>query len=247
MSAHPPLTPSVALLDWRDIPYFAGVDAAGLARLETAAHRHSFAAGATIFVEGAACAGFHIIADGLVRLYRANSEGRLHTLSLLRPPSTFNEVAAVDGSPNPFNAVAVTAATVCVISHYALIELMATDRALLNATVRALARLNREYLDRLEDMTFRTIPSRLAKLFLHDATYGDQICEAPSQLTQEEMAAILGTTREVVGRALRNLLNAGLLRKQGRYFAIVDRAGLETLAETNELPPSLRSCDLKTP
>lgn len=223
-------------LNWRDIPYFAGVEAHGLARLQAAAHLHSYAAGGNIFAEGARCAGFHIIADGLVRLYRVNAEGRLHTLSLLRAPSTFNEVAAVDGSANPFNAVAVTAASVYVISHSALIELMATDRDLLNATVRALARLNREYLERLEDMTFRTIPSRLAKLFLHDATYGDQICETPSRLTQEEMAAILGSTREVVGRALRNLLNAGLLRKQGRYFTIVDRDGLQTLAETNELP-----------
>ena len=240
------LSPSVAppvTLDWRDIPYFEGLAVAGLARVEAAAHRRSFAAGELIFAEDARCAGFHIIADGLVRLYRMNAEGRLHTLSLLRAPFTFNEVAAVDGSTNPFHAVAVTAATVYVISHTALIDLMATDRALLNASVRALARLNREYLERLEDMTFRTIPSRLAKLFLHDATYGEQICEAPSQLTQEEMAAILGTTREVVGRALRNLLNAGLLRKQGRYFVIVDRAGLEMLAETNELPPSLRNCE----
>jgi CRP/FNR family transcriptional regulator len=237
----PPIAPSAAL-DWHAIPYFAGVDQAGLARLEAAAHRHQFAAGENIFVEGARCAGFHLIADGLVRLYRVNPEGRLHTLSLLRAPSTFNEVAAVDGSVNPFNAVAVTAATIYVISHTALLERMASDRALLNATVRALARLNREYLERLEDMTFRTIPSRLAKLFLHDATYGDQICEAPSKLTQEEMAAILGTTREVVGRALRNLMNVGLLRKQGRYFAIVDRAGLQTLAETNELPAPDLTC-----
>ena len=236
-----------AVLDWREIPYFAGVEASGLARLQAAAHRHTFNAGENIFAEGARCAGFHVIADGLVRLYRVNAEGRLHTLSLLRAPSTFNEVAAVDGSANPFNAVAVTAASAYVISHNALIELMATDRALLNATVRALARLNRDYLERLEDMTFRTIPSRLAKLFLHDATYGDQICETPSQLTQEEMAAILGTTREVVGRALRNLLNAGLLRKQGRYFAIVDRAGLQMLAETNEVPATTRAPELKTP
>lgn len=236
MAISSPRTPLITALDWTSIPYFAGVNPAGLVRLEAAAHPHQYAAGENIFVEGARCAGFHLIADGLVRLYRVNAEGRLHTLSLLRAPSTFNEVAAVDGSPNPFNAVAVTAATVYVIGHAALIELMASDRALLNATVRALARLNREYLERLEDMTFRTIPSRLAKLFLHDATYGDQICEAPSKLTQEEMAAILGTTREVVGRALRNLMNVGLLRKQGRYFVIVDRVGLQTLAETNELP-----------
>jgi CRP/FNR family transcriptional regulator len=157
----------------------------------------------------------------------------LHTLSLLRSPSTFNEVAAIDGSVNPFNAVAVTATTVRIISHTNLLNLMSAQRKLLSNTVQALAHLNREYLERLEDMTFRTIPSRLAKLFLHETTYADQICAAPSQLTQEEMAAILGTTREVVGRALRGLMNAGLLRKKGRYFYILDREGLEYLAETN--------------
>jgi predicted transcriptional regulator len=50
------------------------------------------------------------------------------------------------------------------------------------------------------------------------------------------MASILGTTREVVGRALRGLMNAGLLRKKGRNVYVVDRAGLEYLAATNAMP-----------
>jgi CRP-like cAMP-binding protein len=107
---------------------------------------------------------------------------------------------------------------------------------LLQNYVQALAHMNREYIERLEDMTFRTIPSRLAKLFLHETTYADQISEAPTQLTQEEIASILGTTREVVGRALRGLLNAGLLRKEGRQVFIADRVGLEILAESNVMP-----------
>lgn len=225
-----------AQVDWQSIPYFAGMDALSLTRVEAAAHYHCYQAGAVIFNEDEDCAGFHIVVDGLVRIYRVNAEGRLHTLSLLRPPSTFNEVAAVDGRHNPFNAVAITNAAVMVISHQSLINLLATERTLLSNTVQALAHLNREYIERLEDMTFRTIPSRLAKLFLHETTYADQISEMPSQLTQEEMASILGTTREVVGRALRGLMNAGLLRKKGRYVYIVDRAGLEYLAETNMLP-----------
>ena len=225
--------PETPNLDWNNIPYFAGLDEHAIRRVEQAAHNHRYQAGAVIFSEGDSCAGFHIIAEGLVRIYRVNAEGRLHTLSLLRAPSTFNEVAAVDGSANPFNAVAVTNAQVLVISHTSMLNLMASERRLLSNTVQALAHLNREYLERLEDMTFRTIPSRLAKLFLHETTYADQICATPSQLTQEEMAAILGTTREVVGRALRGLMNAGLLRKAGRYFTILDREGLEYLAETN--------------
>ncbi len=226
---------------WQELVFFRGIDRCGLGRIEAAARQHSFQAGATIFNEGESCAGFHIVQEGLVRIYRMNAEGRLHTLSLLRPVSAFNEVAAVDGGPNPFNAVAVTNAAVLVISHERLLHLMSSQPRLLSNTVQALAHLNREYIERLEDMTFRSIPSRLAKLFLYESTaYADQISEAPSQLTQEEIAAILGTTREVVGRALRGLLNAGLLKKRGRHIYIADRRGLEWLADTNMMPEPLR-------
>jgi CRP/FNR family transcriptional regulator len=221
------------------IPYFAGLDLQALDRVECAAHRHEYQAGATIFTEGGDCAGFHVVLDGLVRIYRVSREGRLHTLSLLRPCSTFNEVAAVDGGTNPYNAVAVTNAVVLVIGHRPLLRLMAAEPSLLSNYVQSLAHVNREYIERLEDMTFRTIPSRLAKLFLHESTYADQIAETPTALTQEEIASILGTTREVVGRALRGLLNAGLLLKKGRNVYVADRDGLEYLAETNTMPETM--------
>ena len=147
----------------------------------------------------------------------------------------------MDGGPNPCNAVAVTVAEVLTISHDQLMALMSAEPALLSNYVQSLARVNRDYIERLEDMTFRTIPSRLAKLFLHERnTYAGQISEAPTGLTQEDIASILGTTREVVGRALRGLLNAGLLVKKGRHMYIADRAGLQCLAETNTMPDPLR-------
>lgn len=223
-------------IDLASIPYFHGINEGGLCRIEKIAHRHLYQAGATIFTEGGDCAGFHVVLEGLVRIYRVNSEGRLHTLSLLRPYSTFNEVAAVDGDCNPYNAVAVTHAEVLAVSHSHLLNLMATEPVLLSNYVQSLARVNREYIERLEDMTFRSIPSRLAKLFLHESSYADQISETPTALTQEEIASILGTTREVVGRALRGLLNAGLLVKKGRHVYIANREGLEHLAETNTMP-----------
>ena len=223
-------------IEWQQLAHFAGLKRDSLLRIKQIAHRRSYQAGATIFAEGTACAGLHIVLDGLIRIYRVSAEGRLHTLSLLRPVATFNEVAAVDGGPNPFNAVAVTNASVMIISHNWLISLMSSERELLSNYVQTLAHVNREYIERLEDMTFRTIPSRLAKLFLHETTYADQISETPTKLTQEEIASILGTTREVVGRALRGLLNAGLLRKKGRAVYIADRKGLEYLAATNMMP-----------
>lgn len=236
MSAPPSPLPLAALAG---LPLFAGMDSAAIGRVLAAARRHSFRAGAFLFQEGEPGAGYVVLLDGMVRLYRANPEGRLHTLSLLRAPAAFNEVAAIDGACNPVNALAVTAVEAAIIPHSALLQLMASEGALMGNALRVLARLNRDTLERLEDMTFRTIPSRLAKLFLHDSAYSDQICETPSRLTQEEMAAILGSTREVVGRALRALLNAGLLSKHGRYFAIADREGLAHLAENNVLEVNL--------
>jgi CRP/FNR family transcriptional regulator len=234
-------------IDWNSIPYFADLDSSGRRRVVDAARLHRYQAGAVIFYEGEPCAGLCLLVEGMVRIYRANAEGRLHTLSLLRPPSPFNEVAAIDGGVNPFNAVAVTQSAALIISHAALLNLMASERSLLSSIVQAMARLNRDYLERLEDMTFRTIPSRVAKLFLREAAYSDQICETPSQLTQEEIAAILGTTREVVGRAMRLLFNAGLLRKQGREVYVANRDGLAYLAETNTLlDPTPNRCPLLT-
>jgi CRP-like cAMP-binding protein len=222
--------------DWQAIPYFAKLDSSALDEIKRQSHQHDYQAGALIFSEGEPCAGFYIVVEGLVRIYRTNVEGRLHTLSLLRPISTFNEVAAVDGALNPFHATAVTNVSLMILSHSCLINLLATQRTLLEAYVQQLAHLNREYLERLEDMTFRSIPARLAKLLLHETTYAEQIAETPTQLTQEEIAAILGTTREVVGRALRGLMNAGLLVKKGRQLFITDREGLQLLSETNHMP-----------
>jgi CRP-like cAMP-binding protein len=187
------------MVNWNAVFCFAGVQPHVLKRLDETAHTHTYQAGSTIFNEGERCAGFHVVVEGLVRIYRISSEGRLHTLSLLRPPAAFNEVAAVDGGSNPYNAVAVTQAVVAKINHASLMELLSHEPDVLRNYVQALAHVNREYIERLEDMTFRSIPSRLAKLFLHETTYADQIAETPTRLNQEDIASILGTTREVVG------------------------------------------------
>ena len=72
-------------VDCSTAPCFAGVSDEAMRRLNATAHHHQFQAGAAIFAEGARCAGLHIVVDGLVRLYRISPEGRMHTLSLLRP------------------------------------------------------------------------------------------------------------------------------------------------------------------
>jgi CRP-like cAMP-binding protein len=79
----------------------------------------------------------------------------------------------------------------------------------------------------VEDLSLRTVGARLAKLLLTQAAEKDV---APRRMTQREMAAQLGTVREVVGRALAELEEEGLVRKERHRIVIVDRSGLETKA-----------------
>jgi CRP-like cAMP-binding protein len=79
----------------------------------------------------------------------------------------------------------------------------------------------------VEDLSLRTVGARLAKLLLTQATEEETV---PRRMTQQEMAAQLGTVREVVGRTLAELEREGLIRMERHRIVIVDRTGLESKA-----------------
>ena len=107
---------------------------------------------------------------------------------------------------------------------------MQRDVDLMQACLRLLTLQNRELMARIDDLGFRTVPSRLARLLLHSGGFENEVNIPLDTLSQDEIAAVLGTSREVLGRALRQLYDMGLVRREGRSYVIIDRAGLEKLA-----------------
>jgi CRP-like cAMP-binding protein len=188
------------------------------------AFSRNYGRGAVIFLEGDPCAGLHIIEEGRVKLYKVSAEGREQVVKLLGPGEFFNEVAVFDGGPNPVSAMAALEATLWVIDCASMRDLVSRFPALAAAVIENLAARSRHLLSLVEDLSLRTVSARLAKLLLSQAQTGSE----SSQLTsQQEMAAQLGTVREMVGRVLHTFEDEGFIQLDRHRIVIMDREGLE--------------------
>jgi CRP-like cAMP-binding protein len=214
------------------LPYFAALDPSARARVAQAAIRRAFPANHLIFGEGEPCAGLYMIEEGSVRIFRTALDGREQVLQVLGPGQSFNEVAVFDGGPNPASVITIEPTVVWIIDRVTMQNLLRTYPALAEAAVKVLAARLRHLVDLVEDLSFRSVTARLAKLLLQqaDAARSDSVARA-TLLTQQEMAARLGTVREMVGRALKALADAGVIRMERHRIVIVDRARLEEKAK----------------
>ena len=186
---------------------------------------HDFRKGEQIFAEGEPCQGLYIVYKGQVRVYKLSAEGREQVLRNFKAGQSFNEVAVFDGGPNPAHADATTPSTLWIISRSLILDLARTRPEMAIAIIQNLGSQLRHLVGLVEDLSLRHISARLARLLLDTAAGGPDA----QKLTQQEMAAQLGTVREMVARALKQLESRGLIEiKKGR-IVIVDRQTLEKL------------------
>jgi CRP/FNR family transcriptional regulator len=212
------------------VPLFIRVCGPTQIKLDQAVAVRKFTPGQAIFLEGHRPTGLCVVVGGLVRIYRMMTDGRVHVHHYVRPFAVSNLPAALDGRPNPTSAEAVTDTQIGWLPREALLQLMAEDTDLMQACLRMLTLQNRQLMERIDDLGFRTVPSRLARLLLHRGGFETEVNIPLDTLSQDEIAAVLGTSREVLGRALRQLYDLGLVRRVGRSYVIVNRDGLEALA-----------------
>jgi CRP/FNR family cyclic AMP-dependent transcriptional regulator len=210
------------------VPYFAHLDAATLEAVASGAFRRPSAKDQMIFLEGEPCAGLWVVEKGRVRLLRLSTEGREQVVKLLGPGEFFNEVAVLDGGSNPVSAVAAMESILWVVERDTMLDLLERYPALAAGVIENLASRARHLLALVEDLSLRTVRARLAKLLLAQAGGSS---EAHRRLTQQEMAAQVGTVREMVSRVLRGFEEEGLIRFERHRLIVVDREGLEKEAK----------------
>ena len=215
---------------WGRVPFLADVGDEPIAALAAVAVRHTYAQGQTIFLEREPVAGIFLIEEGVVKICRYSIDGREHILTLLQLGETFNDVAALDGGPNPACAVAFTDVVTWQIERANLQSVVTRYPRLAWALIENLAGRTRHLLGVVQDLAARSVRGRLARLLLEQAAVSAE-GGTPIPLTQEEMAALLGTVREVIGRTLRSLAADGLIAVERQHIVIVDRAGLELEAQ----------------
>ncbi len=215
---------------WQQVPFLEGLPSHIVAALAAVASFHSYAQNTFVFHEGDPAAGLFLIEQGTVKICRFSSDGREHILHLSHRGDTFNDVAALDGGPNPATAMAFTDVSLWRIARPDLQRLAAEQPELAWALIESIARRARYLVGIVQDLAMRNVKGRLARLLLEQAEADDR-GEAPDPLTQEEMASRLGTVREVVGRSLRSLVADGAISIERQRIAILNRALLEREAE----------------
>lgn len=216
------------------VAYFRESGADVLAEAASAARERPVFAGETIVAEGEPCEGLFVVVEGSVRVVKISAEGREQVLLILGPGRTFNDVPVFDGGVNPGNVEALGDGSVAVISKAAMRTLMARHPEIGVAAARVLASRLRTMSLMIENLAFRDVIGRVATV-IKGCTVGDQpqvegMPDACAHITQQELAALTGSVREVVQRALKTLESAGAIRLARARIEILDPNVLEDWA-----------------
>lgn len=209
------------------VPYFRGLAETALETIAREVVVRHYQAGALIFLEDEPVAGLHLVVTGLAKVYRLSEGGREHVLATLGPGDSCNEVPVIDGGPNPANLAAIEDSTLWVISEEALTHLRWQFPQLNEIIIKNLAMRCRQLVQRVYNLSFLSVTGRLAAFLLQQSDAQNELSR--QRWTQDEIAAHLGTVREMVGRAFRELQEAELIAFDRHRIEILDREGLEEL------------------
>lgn len=218
------------------VPYLRSLSEAELAGLARGCSTRMLAAGETLFEEGAPCTRLFVIASGRVEVRQTSLRGREQVFHTEQPGAALGEAPLFDGGGYIASAVAVEPTRVLSLSRSRLIALCRTHPEVALALVETLARRLRRFAGIVSDLAFRPVPERLARYLVGTAAPRPLApgLELDLQLTQAQLAARLGTVRELVARALAHLERAGILSRKGRRVLVHDAARLRALAEGGE-------------
>ena len=210
----------------RQVPYFARLAPDELAQIAEMTTAHCYERGDVIMLEGEQNGSLYYVRSGLVKVFKTSPTGREQMLHLIAAGQTFNDVPVFDGGSNPASAAAMEQSVIYTIRAARLRGLMATNVALAEVVVQVLARRLRNLVALVENVSLRSVTARVAKILLDQET-GEG--EAIYALTQQEMASLAGTVREMVGRSLKELEVAGAIKMYQCQAIVVDRERLSLL------------------
>ncbi len=209
--------------------FFQGLSEKSLNELAMATTLRRYERGMALFWEGDPCAGLHIIQKGSVKLFRVSPSGRQHILRVMQEGDTFNEVPVFDGGENPVNVEALEETTVWVVDAAAVQLLMRTDAEFMRRTVQNLSRMMRHLVNLVSEMAFYQVTHRLARL-ISEIPVEELRGAGGARWTQDQLAARLGTVREVVARSLHELERSGAIDIENRRIVIKDNEILQQWA-----------------
>ena len=224
-----------------EVPLFADFGEAALARLAARCVVRTHGPGHVLFTAGGPCTGLYIVVTGRVRIYRLSPAGREQVLHIEGPGRTVGELPLLDGGPYPASAVTDVKSELLFVPRAEFEALYRETPDVAQAVIHGLGRRLRHLVQVIETLAFRDVAARLASfLALYAEEHGQRTpggIEIVLDRTHEELSVELGTARESVSRALKQLSRKGLIEPIARRrMRIPDVARLRTLGRPGERP-----------
>ena len=213
---------------------FQGVEPSGVSALTRQLHRVDFPRGHTLFVEGQPGDRLYIIVSGKVKIGRCSSDGRVNLLTIMGPSDMFGELSILDPGPRTSSATTITDLCAVSIDREALRAWMVERPEIAERLLRVLARRLRRTNDNVADLIFTDGPGRVAKQLLQLAQrFGTQeggALRVTHDLTQKEIAQLVGASRETVNKALGDFAHRGWITLEGKSVLISSSEGLRQVS-----------------
>jgi len=216
-------------------PLFGELDPPDLAALQASLRRRVFDAGATVCQRGDAADEVYLVQSGQLRISVGSMEGREVAFRVVGPGEMVGELGVLDGGHRSADLTTLRSTVLLALSRSALQNLMASRPKMAANVIRFLCRRLRETSEQLETLALQRVETRLARFLLHrmDAPTRDQV-ELTLDLSQGEIATLIGASRPKVNIAFSVLEERGAIRRNGRKV-FCRRVVLEELAEVADL------------
>ena len=212
-------------------PLFAQIDSVAARALLARMRPIELTRGQVLFEEGDEGDTLYVIERGKMKLGRRSADGRENLLSLLGPSEMFGELSLFDPGPRTATLTAVTDTTVFELAHDEIVQWIEAYPKVAKYLLESLSRRLRRTNDALADLVFSDVPGRVAKALIELAKrFGEPVADGirvGHDLTQEELAQLVGASRETVNKALADFTARKWVRREGRAVVLIDMERLE--------------------
>ena len=213
---------------------FQGVDQDAAEALAKEMETLDFRKGEIVFNEGEPGDSLYIVTSGKIKVGRRAADGRQNLIAVMGPSDMLGELSLFDPGPRTATATAVVDTRVARLRKQALRPWLANRPEIAEQLLRVLARRLRRTNDSVADLIFTDVPGRVAKALLQMADrFGSREGEGlrvKHDLTQEELAQLVGASRETVNKALADFVHRGWIQLQGKSVVVLDEERLRRRA-----------------
>jgi CRP/FNR family transcriptional regulator, cyclic AMP receptor protein len=193
--------------------------------------RRRYRKGEMVFLRGDLGRDLYLIESGTVKICLAMSDGKEITLAMLGPGEFFGELALLDGEPRSSDAVTMEPSSFLLLERSEFLQFVEEHPRVAHRVMEVLSRRLRDNNQLVQDAAFYDIAARLARVILRLAETVGQADGAgvviSRRLTQNELAGMVGTTRESVNKWLMEYERQGLIERHNGLIRVLKPEGLQ--------------------